>query len=382
MNELTVFQNPTTAELREVFPHVKDSYLGHFYFLEYDAGLKIGCTNNPATRYAALSRSATKYGRVKLGALAVSPQHTNYRENEARLHQSFDSFRMPGTELFCISLPQAMSMLSAIPLEYRNDSEQIITGAEEFCEFAKEFTGLGKAVGELNISSQYRNADFQTFTNREIGVSVRTIKNEDGSISINAEDVAIGLGWSQTKNGVLYVKWERLNQHCASFGFSPKVGKNDFIPESLFYMLAMKANNDAALKFQKWLAFDVVPAIRKTGRFAMDGPVDRLTPDDYIRAASIVAKCNDRRLPVALKLLETAGISPEILKGFQKDRESPQKDKITADELAHLQTVLSCYTVRQAAELVNLSPGLISFYRRGLRLPSRERYGKMIEILE
>ena len=154
------------------------------------------------------------------------------------------------------------------------------------------------------------------------------------------------------------------------------------INESGLYSLILSSKLPDAKKFKRWVTSEVLPAIRKTGRFAMDGPVDRLTPDDYIRAASIVAKCNDRRLPVALKLLETAGISPEILKGFQKDRESPQKDKITADELAHLQTVLSCYTVRQAAELVNLSPGLISFYRRGLRLPSRERYGKMIEILE
>ena len=154
------------------------------------------------------------------------------------------------------------------------------------------------------------------------------------------------------------------------------------INESGLYSLILSSKLPDAKKFKRWVTSEVLPAIRKTGRFAMDGPADRLTPDDYIRAASIVAKCNDRRLPVALKLLETAGISPEILKGFQKDRESPQKDKITADELAHLQTVLSCYTVRQAAELVNLSPGLISFYRRGLRLPSRERYGKMIEILE
>ena len=313
--------------------------------------------------------------------LAVSPQHTNYRENEARLHQSFDSFRTPGTELFCISLPQAMSMLSAIPLEYRNDSEQIITGAEEFCEFAKEFTGLGKAVGELNISSQYRNADFQTFTNREIGVSVRTIKNKDGSISINAEDVAIGLGWSQTKNGVLYVKWERLNQHCASFGFSPEVGKNDFIPESLFYMLAMKSNNDAALKFQKWLAFDVVPAIRKTGQYTPAQAATPISPDDYIRAAGIVARCTDQRLPIVLNLLEKGGFSVQRLNN-RCLMPSEQGDKITPEDLAHLQAVLSGYTVRQAARLVDLSPGIISYYRRGLRSPNYERYKQMLEILE
>lgn len=39
------------------------------------------------------------------------------------------------------------------------------------------------------------------------------------------------------------------------------------IPESLFYMLAMKANNERAQKFQRWIAIDVVSAIRKTGSY-------------------------------------------------------------------------------------------------------------------
>lgn len=38
---------------------------------------------------------------------------------------------------------------------------------------------------------------------------------------------------------------------------------NDFIPEALFYRLGMKANNAAAEAFQNWLAFEVIPSIRK-----------------------------------------------------------------------------------------------------------------------
>lgn len=50
-------------------------------------------------------------------------------------------------------------------------------------------------------------------------------------------------------------------------GFSQQVAKEDYLPESLFYMLGMKANNETALKFQKWLAFEVIPSIRKTGSY-------------------------------------------------------------------------------------------------------------------
>ena len=221
--------------------------------------------------------------------------------------------------------------------------------------------------------------ELTVFQNPDFG-AVRSL-TVDGDPWFVGKDVASALGYRDSVNALkahVDVEDKRGWQITTPKGQQQAT----IINESGLYSLILSSKLPDAKKFKRWVTSEVLPAIRKTGRFAMDGPVDRLTPDDYIRAASIVAKCNDRRLPVALKLLETAGISPEILKGFQKDRESPQKDKITADELAHLQTVLSCYTVRQAAELVNLSPGLISFYRRGLRLPSRERYGKMIEILE
>ena len=220
--------------------------------------------------------------------------------------------------------------------------------------------------------------EMTVFQNPDFG-AVRSL-TMDGEPWFVGKDVAVSLGYANPQKAIRdHVDDE---DRTVNDSFTVNGTAVSLINESGLYSLILSSKLPDAKKFKRWVTSEVLPAIRKTGRFAMDGPADRLTPDDYIRAASIVAKCNDRRLPVALKLLETAGISPEILKGFQKDRESPQKDKITADELAHLQTVLSCYTVRQAAELVNLSPGLISFYRRGLRLPSRERYGKMIEILE
>lgn len=110
-------------------------------------------------------------------------------------------------------------------------------------------------------------SNLMVFENKELDVEVRTIKNEDGSISINAEDAARGFGFTQVKNRKEYVRWETLNSYCRECGFSQVVGKDDFIPESLFYLLGMKANNDVAKKFQTWLAVDVIPAIRKNGHY-------------------------------------------------------------------------------------------------------------------
>lgn len=112
--------------------------------------------------------------------------------------------------------------------------------------------------------------EIQEFVNDKLNLKVRCIQNDDGSISMNAEDTAIGFGWTQEKNGKTYVKWERMNGFCEEFGFSPQVGKDDYIPESLFYLLGMKASNDSARTFQMWLAMEVIPSIRKHGAFIAD----------------------------------------------------------------------------------------------------------------
>lgn len=120
--------------------------------------------------------------------------------------------------------------------------------------------------------------ELQIFNNEELGLSVRTILNNDGSISVNAEDTAIGFGWTQEKNGAVYVRWETLNGWCKTFGFPNSLGKDDYIPESLFYRLGMKANNAVADKFQNWLAMEVIPSIRKTGSYQKP-----MTPEEMMR---------------------------------------------------------------------------------------------------
>ncbi len=120
--------------------------------------------------------------------------------------------------------------------------------------------------------------EIQIFSNKELEISARTIVNDDGSISVNAEDTAIGFGWTQEKNGKTYVRWETFHGYCKEIGFSQNVGKDDYIPESLFYRLGMKASNTKAEKFQNWLAMEVIPQIRQTG-----GYQKKLSPQEMMR---------------------------------------------------------------------------------------------------
>lgn len=129
------------------------------------------------------------------------------------------------------------------------------------------------------------NNQLQIFKNEKLNLQARAIKNEDGSISIDAEDTAIGLGWidnsQRATNGsrLLKVRWARMNKYCKEYGFPIQLGKGDFIPESLFYLLAMKANNKVAKEFQKWLAVEVIPQIRKTGSYQSQQKPDNIYPE-------------------------------------------------------------------------------------------------------
>ena len=40
------------------------------------------------------------------------------------------------------------------------------------------------------------NLEIMEFVNENNGMSIRTILNKDGSVSMNAEDTAIGFGWN------------------------------------------------------------------------------------------------------------------------------------------------------------------------------------------
>ena len=127
----------------------------------------------------------------------------------------------------------------------------------------------------------------QIFKNEELNLAVRVINNEDGSISVNAEDTAKGFGWTQTeiKNQKEYttIKWSRINKFCKDLGFDHKCTKDDYIPESLFYRLGMKANNEKAQKYQSWLADDVIPNIRKHGAYMTNDTLEKaLTNPDFI----------------------------------------------------------------------------------------------------
>ena len=102
---------------------------------------------------------------------------------------------------------------------------------------------------------------------------VRGYVDKNNVAWLNAEDVARGLGFVETKNGIEYVRWRTINGYLHDFGFSQDVAKEMeagyYIPENMFYRLAMKASNEAAQNFQAKIADEVMPSIRKNGFYSI-----------------------------------------------------------------------------------------------------------------
>ena len=108
--------------------------------------------------------------------------------------------------------------------------------------------------------------------------NVHVYLDKDGTAWLNAEDVARGLGFVESKDGKEYVRWRTINGYLKDFGFSQEVAKENYIPENMFYRLAMKANNSVAEKFQAKVADEILPTIRKTGTYS----VRTLSPQDQL----------------------------------------------------------------------------------------------------
>lgn len=110
---------------------------------------------------------------------------------------------------------------------------------------------------------------------------ILNVIEKNGKVYFNAEQSAIGMGISQTKNGKLYARWERVHEYL----HSPQVGKGDYITEPQFYELAIKANNQAARSFQHWVTNEVLPSIRKTGSYSIQRKPDSYMIDDPVKRA-------------------------------------------------------------------------------------------------
>ena len=115
---------------------------------------------------------------------------------------------------------------------------------------------------------------------------------KNGMAYLKLEAVARGLGFTttQTVKGTEYtnVRWSRVDEYLEEIGFATCGKRPDFIPENIFYRLAMKAKNETAERFQAKVADEIIPSIRRNGAYMTADTLEKAlsSPDFLIQLAT------------------------------------------------------------------------------------------------
>jgi phage antirepressor YoqD-like protein len=122
---------------------------------------------------------------------------------------------------------------------------------------------------------------------------------KDGIAYLNLETVARGLGFTKkADSGNEVVNWTRVRGYLSDLGVEQKCTTGDYIPENIFYRLAMKAKNETAERFQAMIADEVVPAIRKHGGYLTPAKVQEVLtdPDTIIQLATQLKESREKAM--------------------------------------------------------------------------------------
>lgn len=163
------------------------------------------------------------------------------------------------------------------------------------------------------------------------------LDKETGTAYLNAEDVARGFGFVESKGRVEYVRWRTVNRYLKEFGFSQDVAKDDFLPENMVYRLGFKASNEVAQKFQAVLADEVLPAIRKHGAYMTPEKIEEalLNPDTLIKLATELKAEREARKHAELEAASAKQVIGELKpKADYTDRILSSKGTVTTTAIA------------------------------------------------
>lgn len=135
---------------------------------------------------------------------------------------------------------------------------------------------------------------------------------KNGTAYLNLEAVARGLGFTYVAaSGNEVVRWKRVEGYLKELGVAT-CGYDEYIPESVFYRLAMKAKNEVAEAFQAKIAEEVIPSIRKHGAYMTPETLEAaiLNPDYLLKVATALKEETDKRKVLESKVQADA---PKVL---------------------------------------------------------------------
>ena len=217
-------------------------------------------------------------------------------------------------------------------------------------------------------------------------ISIQGIEcyEKDGTAYLKLDTVARGLGFIQTqnKNGSEYtsVRWERVEQYLGEMGFPHKWGKDDFIPENVFYRLAMKAKNETAERFQAFIADEVIPSIRRHGVYMTPETLEAaiLNPDTLIKLCTALKEEQDKR-----KALEAANSALTMDNAVMKPKADYFDELVDRNLLTNFRETAKQLGIKEK-EFIRFLMEKKYLYRdkRGKLMPYAEKNNGLFEIKE
>ena len=221
--------------------------------------------------------------------------------------------------------------------------------------------------------------EMQVFTNPDFGdIRTVTIDNEPWFVG---RDVARALGYANPLKAVR----DHIDEEDRTVNESFTVNGTalTLINESGLYSLILSSKLPAAKKFKRWVTAEVLPTLRKTGRYnIVTTPAvteqRALTTDDYLKAAQIVASCRNERLPYVMHYLECGG--------FEKPHISETETSGVGDSAQALQLILDAKSIygmsnAQIGRIVGLDRVQVGRYVNGQNGMSAHRAARVINQL-
>lgn len=189
---------------------------------------------------------------------------------------------------------------------------------------------------------------------------------KDGTAYLNLEAVARGLGFTRTAaSGNEVIRWDRVNGYLTELGV-PTSGHDGYIPENIFYRLAMKAKNETAEKFQALVADEIIPSIRKHGAYMTPETLQAaiLNPDTMIQLCQQLKSEQDRNRAL---LAENSRISVDL------EIAKPKADYF--DELVERNTLTN---FRETAKELGIAPKKFIDFLLERKYIYRDKKGKLL----
>jgi prophage antirepressor-like protein len=119
----------------------------------------------------------------------------------------------------------------------------------------------------LANNEETMETNIQIFRNETFG-EIRTMTNEKGETFFVGKDVAMALGYSNPLKA-LRVHVDDEDKGVTEMGTPGGTQKITFINESGLYSLILSSKLPQARAFKRWVTSEVLPAIRRTGRYEM-----------------------------------------------------------------------------------------------------------------